>query len=156
MRRLRIAMFLLVVLGPAATGCSTVSVHRVKPGDARTPGIRYYRPAPYLVVSEGKASIVYLPDRSEEYAITQHAGLGSRKLEVTLTDGWNLTKLGADAGAVPDKAIELLGKILLDEKLRVTGGRPGEKATLLYRLVYDEQGRGIVALEPVPMPGSAR
>lgn len=148
MRTGRIAALSLVALGLALSGCSTVSVKRLAPGDARSAGIRYWRPVPYLLVAEGKATLIYLPDRSEEYAITQQAGFASRKLEVTLDGGWNLTKLGADAGAVPDKAIELLGKFLLDSKPKVAGaGAP--KAFELYRLVYDDRKGKVVGLEKV-------
>ncbi len=86
---------------------------------AKSDGIHYYRPKPYLLVTEsitektaasgtgggaaGQASaagqttescvaeIKYLPDYTQESVIIPHYWLGSVALKPTLTDGWNLT-----------------------------------------------------------------
>jgi hypothetical protein len=73
-------------------------------------GIHYYRPKPYLLITETKtekpgstaaapttttkscvAEIKYLPDYTQEYVMVPHYWLGSVAMKPALTDGWNLT-----------------------------------------------------------------
>jgi hypothetical protein len=68
---------------------------------SQSDGIHYYRPRPYILITETKAAndpqpscvvdIKYLPDYSQEYVIIPHYWIGSVALKPTLTDGWNLT-----------------------------------------------------------------
>jgi hypothetical protein len=81
-----------------AVGCSSVTIKKVAKGDTTTEGLRFYRPAPYLVVTKDTAKdtsltykIIYLPDKSEEYTIQTNAGIGTVENTYTLTDGWELT-----------------------------------------------------------------
>ncbi len=70
---------------------------------AESDGIHYYRPKPYVLITETLATkdasascvvdIKYLPDYSQEYVIVPHYWVGSVALKPTLADGWNLTNL---------------------------------------------------------------
>jgi hypothetical protein len=107
-------ILILFLLSTIVSGCANVEVRRVTSYDQ--PGIRYWRPAPYLIlhqtVKDGKAicdaTMVTLPDKSEEYAITMSAGVGAVKATPTLHDGWRLDSLSTD---VDSKASENLTAI---------------------------------------------
>ena len=133
---------LAVVLLQVAAGCAGVDVKRLDRCDVDSPGIRYYLPVPYLLVAEdGTQSIVYLPDMSAQYAVTERWGFGSNKLEINLQDGWNLTKTVAETGAMPDKAIDLLSQGFSADK-----DHDGKTQSGLYRLVWDASGRYVTSL----------
>ncbi|MFO0914890.1 MAG: hypothetical protein U0795_18165 [Pirellulales bacterium] len=116
----------------AVVGCTPRVMVRPNPGP-ETPGIRYYRPKPYLLITplvverskKDSAAITpfladefvtielqYLPDFAEEYAIDIRAGLGTNKTEVTLKDGWNLTGLTTDLDAQADENIEAMAGLI--------------------------------------------
>lgn len=90
----------LLVLGQLLllTGCAGVSVYRVKTESDYRGGVRFYRPQPYLLVTQAKdalqTTILYLPKTDEEYAFQTHSGLGDVDMKATLDQGWNLTELG--------------------------------------------------------------
>ncbi|HEY0702224.1 MAG TPA: hypothetical protein VGD60_05600 [Candidatus Acidoferrales bacterium] len=121
-------------------GCASVKVVRVDPArvdapyaDAnkqQTTGVLFYRPRPYLMVTQGppaadpkpsggsartakpgateptlSVQIVWLPDYSQEYEIQAHPGVGSVTFNPTLKDGWNLAGLSA---TVDSKTAELI------------------------------------------------
>lgn len=134
-------------------GCANVDVQRVTAYDQH--GIRYWRPAPYVavgpVVASGtttcQASLVMLPDKSEEYAITMNTGLwGTASAKPTLQDGWNLTGLDASADS---KTAEVLGSIAsiltAGAKINSLGvARQSPSHTCaqgLYRVEFDQYGR---------------
>src|SRR5207249_10507047 len=115
-----LALFCII----GSLGCASVIVRKVpvtNPVDIE--GLRFYRPTPYLLVSEVASeskestatrasqanslqfSIVWMPDLSEEYVIRAKPGLGSIEYSPTLENGWNLTGLNAKADS---KAAELL------------------------------------------------
>ena len=123
---------LAVVVGTVVqVGCASVKVKRVPAHDANVEGLRFYRPRPYLLVSDepeqgttakgatakpamgGIAgatstlhfSIVWLPDLSQEYVIQASAGMGTVTFNPTLENGWKLTALNAN---VDSKTAELL------------------------------------------------
>ena len=80
-------------------GCAGVSVTRLDSGSKYEGGVRFYRPQPYLLVSnfstgERQAAIVYLPKKDEEYVLKVHSGLGDVDAKATFDQGWNLTELG--------------------------------------------------------------
>ena len=92
------SILVCLVLG-MATGCTGVSV--VKNPDEGDPGIRYWRPKPYLLVTPADATgrmvkikLEYLPDFSEEYAILPR---GKKAPAISLKDGWNLVAVGGPA-----------------------------------------------------------
>src|SRR5262245_36832133 len=116
----------LVISGLLAS-CAGVQVQRVTSHNQS--GIRYWRPAPYLALVETRTDNAVtcevrpfmLPDKTEEYAITINAGVGSVKATPTLTDGWNLTSLAADADSQIDENLTALGALL---KVGVDARRP--------------------------------
>lgn len=93
MRRLSLVLPLLFL-----SGCAGVSVYRISSDADYKGGVRFYRPQPYLMVTQARdtlqTSIVYLPKINEEYAVRTRSGLGDVDSKATFDDGWNLTELG--------------------------------------------------------------
>ena len=130
-------------------GCARLSVVRIaERGDTGTEGIRYYRPHPYLMVSEAKGGegleykIIYLPDMSQEYAIQVRAGFGVVDFKPTLENGWNLIAVDAKVDSKTKEVMEAAaGLIEKGAKLASTGGRvpmqPVEPG--IYRFIIDER-----------------
>lgn len=126
--------------------CAEVTVRKVT-GDAE--GIRFYRPAPYLQVSEAadaqatrlQFSIVWLPDYKEEYVVQGHPGFGSVTFKPTLADGWNLTGMeaGADSKTV-DVLTALAGVLPKASALVLPSGPKGGPCPGLYRLEKNDKG----------------
>ena len=146
--------------------CASVDVKRVTSHDQ--PGIRYWRPAPYLAlqeVNDGKTTTcqvkqIMLPDKSEEYAITLNAGVGTVKANPQLQDGWNLTGMDTNVDSKTSEnitAVSGLIKTLIPNGLEGlhAGGSvvksSGRKCEGLYRVVYDEAGH-FSRLVAVPFP----
>jgi len=108
-------------------GCAGIDVQRITDANRETAdGVRYWRPAPYLLVSATDkgctAKITWLPDPSEQYAISARPGLGSASIKPTLVEGWQLTALEATADtAVGSEIIGLISGALGEKSLR--GGR---------------------------------
>jgi nitrogen fixation protein len=116
--------------------------------DAKTysEGIRFYRPAPYLVTSLEKDGctrrIVYLPDPDEEYLIRVHSGLGTVDAKATLENGWNLTALGEARDSKVPETITAVGGLLAG--VRATGFAPEKPAAGpckvgFFKLIYDKK-----------------
>src|SRR5579872_4257899 len=96
---------------------------------AQSDGIRYYRPKPYLLVTEtvtektggapggGTASescvaeVKYLPDYSREYVMIPHYWLGSVAMKPTLADGWNLTNFDSTVDTKIPETINALAAL---------------------------------------------
>ena len=80
-------------------GCTHLTFNQVTDPKAPISGVRYNRPAPYLLVSAGAqggcdAKVIWLPDPQQEVEIrTWWFGIGTVSEKPTLTDGWNLTAL---------------------------------------------------------------
>lgn len=120
-----------------------------------TDGLRFYRPHPYLLVTEGsdgiKSQIVYLPDKSQEYVVRQNVGIGSSDLSLTLENGWNLTALGHKLDTkVPETLTALAGLAKLGAAADIP---PGTKSTPsakigLYRVIFNDEG-GVTGLKRV-------
>lgn len=100
----------------ALVGCAHLDVVRIGDGDRVTKGVRFWRPAPYLLVTEtdGKptASIVWLPNPDEQYAVRSHEGLGSLEYTATVENGWNLTSLTEKRDPKVPETIDSLTKLL--------------------------------------------
>lgn len=110
-----------------AVGCtSELKVYKLE-GDgtrgAKMPGVPYYLPKPYLLVTRGthedpkkgmvtKAEIVYLPDLENGYAVTMSKTSGNATLGIKLGDGWRLEGLDLESDAQVDEAITSLAKVL--------------------------------------------
>lgn len=79
-------------------GCAGVSVTRLDSESQYHDGVRFYRPQPYLLVTDAKGametSIVYLPKTNEEYALRVRSGLNGVDAKAAFDQGWNLTSLG--------------------------------------------------------------
>lgn len=108
--------------GAAATGCAPRVIVRQSP-TADDEGIRYYRPKPYLLISALQKDTVaspdfvsitldYLPDFSEEYAISVRPGLGIADVSVGLQDGWNLVSINQKLDSQTDENIKATGELL--------------------------------------------
>jgi hypothetical protein len=139
---------ILLALAFAVSGCAHLTFQTQEQWErpwyrrwfAKRDGIRYYRPKPYLLVTQGAAEqpkglcaveIRYLPDYSQQYVIVPHYWIGSVALKPTLTDGWNLTGLDSAVDTkIPETlgAIAGLGKLFLPSGVArmEDGGRPEE------------------------------
>ena len=89
------------------TACAGVAVERIHSESDYRGGVRFYRPQPYLLVTDAKGaietSIVYLPKTSEEYVLRVRAGVNNVDARATFDQGWNLTSLGdARTGGTAD------------------------------------------------------
>ena len=79
-------------------GCAGVTVERLASEADYRGGVRFYRPQPYLLVTDAKGaletSIVYLPKTSEEYAFRVRPGWNGVEAKGAFDQGWNLTSIG--------------------------------------------------------------
>ena len=138
-------------------GCASIDVTRVT--SREQPGIRYWRPAPYIALSQSsdnkgtcEAKLVMLPDKSEEYAITMSAGIGTAEADPTLQDGWNLTGL---TGKADSKTAENVGAFanLVSSIGNLAGGaakneqRFANKPKIVKTTTAVSQCRGLIRLE---------
>ena len=127
-------------------GCAPkVSVQRTL--SRNDPGIRYYRPKPYLFISpSGSTStqfgsngmparstttqsdefvqieLQYLPDFSEEYSINVRPGVGSANVSLTLEQGWNLTALNQNLDSSFDENVSAVADLVRSGAGQVTTG----------------------------------
>jgi hypothetical protein len=160
----------LACLGIA--GCAAVDVRRV--AEANQPGVRYWRPAPYLALQPTtangattcEAKVVMLPDKQEEYAITMNSGLwGSVQANPALSDGWNLTSLDGKADSKTAETLTALASVIKAVPLGATAqiasinkGKPQPSGTLvpkcggLYRAHYDPETHMLVEFKEVKLP----
>ena len=138
-------------------GCASVAVRKVPSAKRNdTVGLRFYRPTPYLVVSEAASttneakqpassqntqgglqfSIVWMPDLSEEYVVDAKPGLGSVEFNPTLENGWNLTSLNSK---VDSKAAELLTAVaaLIPKVAAAHGEKPTTIRPGMYRFEFE-------------------
>lgn len=97
-------------------GCSTVEITRVS-DSAYSDGLRFYRPASYLLVTKDKEGnlqtfVISLPNKNEEYVIKPKVRLGTAEVNVTLEGGWNLTQLGTRLDTkIPETITALTGTL---------------------------------------------
>jgi len=147
----------------AAAGCARVVVERVRAEDAV--GVRFDRPRPYVLRmlnerGECQDALVWLPDESQEYAISVRSGLGTATASATLANGWNLVAFGeARDSRVPETIEALTGALAAGAAAAApapgpkgTAARPtasGDCAPALYEFTR-EDGRitGIRRLGP--------
>ena len=140
-------------------------------------GIHYYRPKPYLLVTEsitekpaaggaagGKtescvADVKYLPDYTQEYVIIPHYWLGSVALKPTLTDGWNLTNFDSTVDTkIPEtitafanlaKAAAPGGVGALGTEVQIQNPTLGNVSPGLYAIVPSGNGLALDTDSPV-------
>jgi hypothetical protein len=145
-------IFLLIGL---VLGCTKLSVVRITdPENSSMEGIRFYRPYPYLLISEelvgdskqvkqdkpDKADkpdkplkpmlqykVIWLPDLSQEYAIRVQAGLGTVDFKPTFEEGWKLVGLDAKLDSKTKEIIEAASG-LIEKGVKIpTGLKAPEK-----------------------------
>lgn len=125
-RAVRLALVCGCVVG-LISGCTPRVIVRANPARS-DPGIRYYRPKPYLKVEPAEVSLeknqttivpglvrislAYLPDFSEEYAIEVRSGLGIANVGIKLEDGWNLTEISQDLDSQADENLRAAASLL--------------------------------------------
>lgn len=111
----------------AASGCTPRVIVRAHP-QPNDPGIRFYRPKPYLKVEPAEVaidknqtsivpglvriSLAYLPDFSEEYSIDVRSGLGIANVGIKLQDGWNLTEISQELDSQTDENTKAFASLL--------------------------------------------
>jgi hypothetical protein len=143
----------------------------------KSDGIHYYRPKPYLLVTEsitekpatggasaGKtescvADVKYLPDYTQEYVIIPHYWLGSVALKPTLADGWNLTNFDSTVDTkIPETitAVANLAKAAapggigaLGTEVQIQGPPQGNVSPGLYAIVPSGNGLALDTDWPV-------
>lgn len=99
------------------TGCSTVQFYSNSELTQKS-GLKYYTVKPYLQVERDvinnsivKATILYLPDLEHPQYISMKDGLGSKKLDVKLSDG-SINTFGLDSDpAIPETIAALTSLI---------------------------------------------
>ncbi len=149
--------WILTVLVLLGAGCARVTVSRVTPENAKQPGLRFYRPHPYLWVTKDKEGalqgvVIWLPDKNEEYAVKVSSGIGSANLKLKLDNGWNLTEFGEVRDSRVPETIAALTGSLKDLSTTLAGAQRTTKATLLpglYMFVFDPKTGLVNDLVPV-------
>lgn len=101
----------------AFTACSPVKFYS-NAELTKQSGFKYYSVKPYLQVERDltsnnvvKATILYLPDLENPQYVAIKDGLGSRKLDLKITDG-TITTLGLDTDPLIAETLTALGNTL--------------------------------------------
>ena len=138
-------LFLLVLL----VACAEVMVKRVTPpNDANTTGVRYYRPYPYLLVTnQSEYKVIYLPKMDEEYSVSTSPGFGSAGAACKLTDGWNLTEYSDKLDSKVPETINAVSGLLKEAAAAAKGAiEPKGLPPGLYRFDFDKQTGFVIGL----------
>ena len=99
-------------------GCAGISVHPVS-DDSAARGIRYYEPAPFLLVhSDGKggltSSVVILPDLSRKMSARPYAVLARNDATLQFQNGMlSSSKSVADETVIPKAVVSALEKVAI-------------------------------------------
>lgn len=106
-----------VVFALAISGCTPVRFYSNSELTKKS-GFKYYTVKPYLQVERDlttsnivKATILYLPDLENPQYIAVKDGLGSRKLDLKLTDG-AISSLALDTDPLIAETLTALGNII--------------------------------------------
>ena len=125
-------------------GCAGVSVTRLDSKNPYTDGVRFYRPQPYLLVTDAKGaietSIIYLPKTNEEYALRVRSGVNGVDAKATFDQGWNLTTLGdsrTNGTAEILTAVGSLGRVAAALKGAIATPEAEQLAPGLYAIEFD-------------------
>ena len=141
----------------AIAGCASVDVRRV--ADSNQSGIRYWRPAPYFALSpltSGKqttcqATLVMLPDKTEEYAINANTGLwGTAEADPTLQDGWNLTSMTGKADSKTAETLTAFSAVIKSLPASVLAKGPPEKGNANPEPTITRKCSGLIRLDYDP------
>lgn len=139
---------LIFIAVAMAAACAAVRVSRLTSDKEYVEGIRFYRPAPYLLVTEDakgdlEVSLIYLPKTNEEYVIRFKSGPGSADMKFKLDGGWNLTEFGETRDSkIPELVTSLAGAFT--GALKGGEGVTSKPAPGLYALIFDSN-TGLVA-----------
>ena len=150
-------LFLIILALLILTGCANTTVTKITPkNDNSAKGIRYYRPWPYLLVSQDAndpesldIKTVYLPNIKENYAINTQSGLGKLDTSITLEDGWKLTQYSDKTDTKIPETIQAIGSVSTDtikailEVMTMRNGSEKEAIPLipgLYRFEFNDEG----------------
>ena len=135
--------------------CAKVTVSPVDQNSPYSEGIRFYRPHPYLLVTEKLASqgrtlegnIIYLPQMKEEYVIDVKSGIGKVDAKFKLEHGWRLTDFGEVRDSKAPEMIEAFSDLLPEmNDLFVKSIAPAKQmqekklAPGLWRFEFDQNG----------------
>ena len=109
-----LSTFIMMVSGCTTTMSSKHSIHNEK-------GIRYYLPAPHLLVtpkSDGTATfeIIYLPDPNNSYTLNLESHFSSATFDIQLADGMlKSLNLNAEAQNIPDETLKTANALKLKQ-----------------------------------------
>lgn len=130
---------MLALFSVLFSGCATVEITKITDSTYRD-GLRFYRPEPYLLVTKDgqdklQTSLIYLPNKKQEYALRTTVGIGTVDMSATLKDGWNLTDIGAKIDSKVPETIEAITGALKAAagRFQQTSLDPG-----LYRIDFDD------------------
>ncbi len=142
--------FLNLIMGSlilALVGCTSVKFFS-DPGLTKKSGLKYYTVKPYLQVEREtvnntitKANIIYLPDLENPQYIALKDGLGSKKLDLKLSDG-SITTFGMETDPKIAESIASLAALLSKTTTAITDlsslkGIPGVKTSTTVTELYD-------------------
>jgi hypothetical protein len=109
-------------------------------------GLKYYTVKPYIIVerelSNGnivKASTIYIPDLENPQYVVLKDGLGSKKLDIKLSDG-AVTSLGLTTEPLIAESVEALSALIsksasaIDDLSMLKGNYPGAAASTITEL----------------------
>ncbi|HEX2976679.1 MAG TPA: hypothetical protein VHO68_12150 [Bacteroidales bacterium] len=148
-------MFLLLL-----SGCSPVQIYS-DPALTKSTGFKYYTAKPYVQVEKDsqsgaivKATVLYLPDLSNPQYVKVNGGLGSRKLDIELSDG-TIKKFGLTSDTNIPESITALGNTISKtadaiKDLSTLKGLPQAGATTvteLYEVIMDAEGTILKKIE---------
>ncbi len=153
MRRIFIYLAIALMVG----GCSTVEINKIN-DSTYSGGLRFYRPDLYLLVTEDTTKdkdgttkttqttkIIPLPNKNEEYVIKPVPRLGTVDASATLTDGWNLSVLGAKVDTkIPETITALTGTLSAVASLAKgmkAEAKPKPLEPGLYRIDFNNNGQ---------------
>ena len=131
----------------AFTGCTSVQFYS-NPELTKKSGLKYYTVKPYLQVERDpvnngivKATILYLPDLENPQYIAMKDGLGSRKLDLKLTDG-SINTFGLDTDPKIAETIAALSGLVSKTVTAITDlstlkGIPPAAASSTITELYD-------------------
>lgn len=138
------------------TGCAGVEITKITPEKPYKEGLRFYRPNPYLWVIRDKdkgenlqGSIIWLPNKNDEYAIRVKSGIGSVDTKFKLENGWNLTEFGEVRDSKTPEMITALTGSLKDLKGILEMVKKEELHPGLYMFIFDDKTGFISDLKPV-------
>ncbi len=150
---MRKRLYLLSVLILLIVGCASVKLTQITSENPYKEGIRFYRSYPYLWVTKDKeknlqGTIIWLPNKNEEYAIKVKSGIGSVDTKFKLENGWNLTEFGEVRDSKIPETITALTGSLKDLKGILEVKEKEELLPGLYIFIFDKTGL-ISDLKPV-------